>query len=236
MASLRVLVFDHEGSPSSPRIPTGRPDPRRPPGSPPRAPTFPTFSRRSPPIVSSGAPPPPLSPPTPLLLLLTSLVLRTLGLLLLVGSAAAVRARVAGVVAVVAGVVVGAAVELVEAVEVVAVVGVVSGEGALVVAVVAAVGVVAVGLELLSVEVLAVARRSSSSVGARPHHPSSFVSGFLIVGRLQFGDEAERPRWAEMLRYGVAIFGLDYDAILAAMHALFVSAEGDCYPCVPPDP
>ncbi|CAI7863163.1 unnamed protein product [Closterium sp. NIES-54] len=39
-----------------------------------------------------------------------------------------------------------------------------------------------------------------------------------------------------MLRYGVAIFGLDYDAILAAMHALFVSAEGDCYPCVPPDP
>ncbi|CAI7922659.1 unnamed protein product [Closterium sp. NIES-53] len=54
------------------------------------------------------------------------------GLLLLVGSAAAARARVAGVVEVVAGVVVGAAQEVVEAVEVVVVVGVVAGVGALV--------------------------------------------------------------------------------------------------------
>ncbi|CAI7787166.1 unnamed protein product [Closterium sp. NIES-54] len=35
---------------------------------------------------------------------------------------------------------------------------------------------------------------------------------------------------------GVAIFDLDFVAILSAMYALFVSAEGDCYPCVPPDP
>ncbi|CAI7856609.1 unnamed protein product, partial [Closterium sp. NIES-54] len=35
---------------------------------------------------------------------------------------------------------------------------------------------------------------------------------------------------------GVAIFDLNYDAILAAMYALSVSAEGDCYMCVPPDP
>ncbi|CAI7728549.1 unnamed protein product [Closterium sp. NIES-54] len=90
------------------------------------------------------------------------------------------------------GVVVGAAVEVVEALEVVAVVGVVAGVGALVAAVVAAVGmavleavgVVAVGLELLIVEVLAVAKGSSSSVGTRPRCPSSFVSGFLSVGRL----------------------------------------------------
>ncbi|CAI7788251.1 unnamed protein product [Closterium sp. NIES-53] len=34
---------------------------------------------------------------------------------------------------------------------------------------------------------------------------------------------------------GVAIFDLDFDAILAAMYALSVSAEGDCYVCVPPD-
>ncbi|CAI7861746.1 unnamed protein product, partial [Closterium sp. NIES-53] len=34
----------------------------------------------------------------------------------------------------------------------------------------------------------------------------------------------------------VAIFDLDYDAILAAMYALFTSDEGDCYRCVPPDP
>ncbi|CAI7911338.1 unnamed protein product [Closterium sp. NIES-54] len=53
--------------------------------------------------------------------------------------------------------------------------------------------------------------------------------------RTDFGDEAERLRWAELLRSGVVIFDLDYDAILAAMYALSVSAEGDCYLCVPPD-
>ncbi|CAI7854669.1 unnamed protein product [Closterium sp. NIES-54] len=40
----------------------------------------------------------------------------------------------------------------------------------------------------------------------------------------------------ELLRSGVAIFDLHYDAILFAMYALSVSAEGDCYRCVPPDP
>ncbi|CAI7815753.1 unnamed protein product [Closterium sp. NIES-54] len=45
-----------------------------------------------------------------------------------------------------------------------------------------------------------------------------------------------RPHWAELLRSGVAIFHLDYDAILSAMYALSASAEGDCYRCVPPDP
>ncbi|CAI7851064.1 unnamed protein product [Closterium sp. NIES-53] len=151
--------------------------------------------------------------------------------------AAEARARVARVVAVAAGVVVVEAVEAVEVVEVVAAVGVVAGVGALVVAVVAAVGVaviaavgvveaavVAVEVELLRGEVLAVARGSTSSVGARPLRPSSF-----------FGDEAECPRWLELLRSGVDIFALDYDAILAAMYALSVSAEGDCYLCVPPD-
>ncbi|CAI7872653.1 unnamed protein product [Closterium sp. NIES-53] len=54
--------------------------------------------------------------------------------------------------------------------------------------------------------------------------------------RAEFGDEAERPRCAELLRSGVDIFALDYDAILAAMYALSVSAEGDCYWCVLPDP
>ncbi|CAI7835953.1 unnamed protein product, partial [Closterium sp. NIES-53] len=37
-------------------------------------------------------------------------------------------------------------------------------------------------------------------------------------------------------RAGVAIFDLDYDAILAAMYALSPSDEGDCYLCLPPDP
>ncbi|CAI7767690.1 unnamed protein product [Closterium sp. NIES-54] len=54
--------------------------------------------------------------------------------------------------------------------------------------------------------------------------------------RAEFGDEAERPRRLELLRSGVDVFALDYDAILAAMYALSVSAEGDCYQCVPPDP
>ncbi|CAI7841482.1 unnamed protein product, partial [Closterium sp. NIES-53] len=33
----------------------------------------------------------------------------------------------------------------------------------------------------------------------------------------------------------IAIFDLDFDAILSAMYALSVSAEGDCYWCVPPN-
>ncbi|CAI7795524.1 unnamed protein product [Closterium sp. NIES-54] len=36
-------------------------------------------------------------------------------------------------------------------------------------------------------------------------------------------------------RAGVAIFDLDYDAILAAMYAVSTSDEGDCYLCLPPD-
>ncbi|CAI7864791.1 unnamed protein product, partial [Closterium sp. NIES-54] len=54
--------------------------------------------------------------------------------------------------------------------------------------------------------------------------------------RAEFGDEAERPRWAELLRTGLTIFDLDFDAVLAAMYALSTSAEGDSYMCVPPDP
>ncbi|CAI7812662.1 unnamed protein product, partial [Closterium sp. NIES-53] len=54
--------------------------------------------------------------------------------------------------------------------------------------------------------------------------------------RAEFGDEVERPRWADLLRSGVAIFDLDFDVILSAMYALSASAEGDCYQCVPPDP
>ncbi|CAI7899052.1 unnamed protein product [Closterium sp. NIES-54] len=54
--------------------------------------------------------------------------------------------------------------------------------------------------------------------------------------RAKFGDDAERPRWTDLLRSGVAIFDLDYDAIISAMYALSFSAEGDCYRCVPPDP
>ncbi|CAI7797006.1 unnamed protein product, partial [Closterium sp. NIES-54] len=54
--------------------------------------------------------------------------------------------------------------------------------------------------------------------------------------RHQFPDATEIPRWGDLSRAGVAIFDLDYDAILAAMYALSTSDEGDCYLCVPPDP
>ncbi|CAI7832989.1 unnamed protein product, partial [Closterium sp. NIES-54] len=52
----------------------------------------------------------------------------------------------------------------------------------------------------------------------------------------QFPDATEIPRWHDLLRSGVAVFDLDFDAILAAMYAVSISAEGDCYVCVPPDP
>ncbi|CAI7861887.1 unnamed protein product, partial [Closterium sp. NIES-54] len=54
--------------------------------------------------------------------------------------------------------------------------------------------------------------------------------------RNQFPDATEIPRWGDLSRAGVAIFDLDYDAILAAMYALSTSDEGDCYLCIPPDP
>ncbi|CAI7875252.1 unnamed protein product [Closterium sp. NIES-53] len=50
-----------------------------------------------------------------------------------------------------------------------------------------------------------------------------------------FPDATEIPRWGDLLKSGVAIFDLDYDAILAAMYAVSISAEGDCYLCVPTD-
>ncbi|CAI7904510.1 unnamed protein product [Closterium sp. NIES-54] len=40
----------------------------------------------------------------------------------------------------------------------------------------------------------------------------------------------------QLLRQGVDIFTLDYDAILTAMYDLSASAEGDCSRCVTPDP
>ncbi|CAI7800020.1 unnamed protein product [Closterium sp. NIES-53] len=54
--------------------------------------------------------------------------------------------------------------------------------------------------------------------------------------RTEFGDEVERPCWADLFRAGVDIFDLDYDVILASMYALSTCAEGDCYRCVRPDP
>ncbi|CAI7885556.1 unnamed protein product [Closterium sp. NIES-53] len=69
----------------------------------------------------------------------------------------------------------------------------------------------------------------------KPHSQHRCFSRLDDAWRAEFGDEAECPRWVELLRSGVDIFALEYNAIFAAMYALSVSAEGDCYLCVPPD-
>ncbi|CAI7890030.1 unnamed protein product [Closterium sp. NIES-54] len=70
----------------------------------------------------------------------------------------------------------------------------------------------------------------------KPHTHHRCFSRLDKAWRAEFGDEVEHPHWAELLRSGVAIFDLDYDAILSAMYALTVSVEGDYYLCVPLDP
>ncbi|CAI5998929.1 unnamed protein product [Closterium sp. NIES-65] len=52
----------------------------------------------------------------------------------------------------------------------------------------------------------------------------------------QFPEATEIPRWGELSRAGVPFFVLDCDAILAAMYAVTISDEGDCYRCFPPGP
>ncbi|CAI7847035.1 unnamed protein product, partial [Closterium sp. NIES-53] len=168
----------------------------------------------------------------------------------LVGVAGAVEVVVEAVEGV--GVVVG----VVAAVEVSAAA---VGAAAAAVAEGAATAVVAEAAEAV-VELVAVFHRgaapvvvSASSISAvvRPPPPSSSVSGTLGVSAVEvlapaptfsvpatalFPDATEIPRKGDLSRAGVAIFDLDYDAILAAMYALSTSDEGDCYLCVPPDP
>ncbi|CAI6011485.1 unnamed protein product [Closterium sp. NIES-65] len=68
-------------------------------------------------------------------------------------------------------------------------------------------------------------------------HPSQRCFGRLTdAWRRQFPEASEIPRWGELSRAGVAIYDLDFDAILSAMYAVSISDEGDCYRCFPPDP
>ncbi|CAI7805335.1 unnamed protein product [Closterium sp. NIES-54] len=69
-----------------------------------------------------------------------------------------------------------------------------------------------------------------------PHSTQRCFGRLTDAWRHQFPDATKNPRWGELSRAGVAIFDLDYDAILAAMYAVSYSAEGDCYLGVPPDP
>ncbi|CAI7879313.1 unnamed protein product [Closterium sp. NIES-53] len=131
--------------------------------------------------------------------------------MILVGSAATARARV---VAVAAGVVVVGEVEVVEVAEVVTVVGVVAGVGAAVVA--------AVGVGVMVVAAVEEVEAALVALGVE-----------LLRGEVM---AVARGRSSNVWGSGVDIFALDYDAILAAIYALSVSAEGDYYQYVPPDP
>ncbi|CAI7759074.1 unnamed protein product [Closterium sp. NIES-54] len=69
-----------------------------------------------------------------------------------------------------------------------------------------------------------------------PHSTQRCFGRLTDAWRHQFPDATEIPRWGELFRAGVAIFDLDYDAILAAMYAVTISDEGDYYRCFSPDP
>ncbi|CAI5932637.1 unnamed protein product [Closterium sp. NIES-64] len=83
--------------------------------------------------------------------------------------------------------------------------------------------------------VLRTSDRAGEQCGG-PHSTQRCFGHLTDAWRHQFSEASEIPRWGELSRAGVAIFDLDYDAILAAIYAVFDSVEGDCYLCVLPDP
>ncbi|CAI5938349.1 unnamed protein product [Closterium sp. NIES-65] len=86
-----------------------------------------------------------------------------------------------------------------------------------------------------AVDLVGTKLRSGETCGL-PHATHRCFGRLIDAWRAQFPDATEIPRWGDLFRSGVAIFDLDYDAILAAMYAVTISVEGDCYLCVPPDP
>ncbi|CAI7862524.1 unnamed protein product [Closterium sp. NIES-53] len=78
--------------------------------------------------------------------------------------------------------------------------------------------------------------RAGQTCGTVGHTQSRCFSCLSDTWRAEFGDAGELPRWLELLRQGVDIFALDYDAILTAMYALTIGTEGDCSLCVLRDP
>ncbi|CAI5537060.1 unnamed protein product [Closterium sp. Naga37s-1] len=141
------------------------------------------------------------------------------------------RARGAGALEELAGAV-EAAVEAVE--EVGVAVGVVAGVEVSVAAVEAeAAAAVAEGAEVAAVEeeaaeeveLVGVALRRGSAPVVVSASSSSSTSSALVTS----------PPLSSSVS-GVAVFDLDFDAILAAMYTVTISDEGDCYRCFPPDP
>ncbi|CAI5987742.1 unnamed protein product [Closterium sp. NIES-64] len=74
-----------------------------------------------------------------------------------------------------------------------------------------------------------------SSVGV-PNATQRCFGRLTDAWRQQFPGASEIPRWDELLRAGVAIFDLDFDAILTAMYVVDYSEENEGYRCFQPDP
>ncbi|CAI7769681.1 unnamed protein product, partial [Closterium sp. NIES-54] len=74
--------------------------------------------------------------------------------------------------------------------------------------------------------VLCTGDRAGEQCGG-PHSTQRCFGHLTDAWHHQFPDATEIPRWGELSRAGVAIFDLDYDAILAAMYAVSYRAEGD---------
>ncbi|CAI7791826.1 unnamed protein product [Closterium sp. NIES-53] len=57
-----------------------------------------------------------------------------------------------------------------------------------------------------------------------------------LLSAEKFPQATELPRWVDLLKKGIDIYALDFDAILTAMYVMSTSGEGAEYLCVPPDP
>ncbi|CAI7870764.1 unnamed protein product, partial [Closterium sp. NIES-54] len=69
-----------------------------------------------------------------------------------------------------------------------------------------------------------------------PHATQRCFARLNDAWRVQFPQATELPRWVDLLKKGIDIYALDFDAILTAMYVMSTSGEGAEYLCVPHDP
>ncbi|CAI5988145.1 unnamed protein product [Closterium sp. NIES-65] len=69
----------------------------------------------------------------------------------------------------------------------------------------------------------------------RPHATQRCFSRLDDAWRVQFPQATELPCWLDLLKKGIDIYALDFDAILSAMYVMSTSGEGAEYLSVPPD-
>ncbi|CAI7833334.1 unnamed protein product [Closterium sp. NIES-53] len=93
----------------------------------------------------------------------------------------------------------------------------------------------AAGAGVCSASVACVVPAAVATCATGTHSAHRCFRRLTDAWRQQFPEAVETPRWGELSRAGGPIFDLDFDAILAAMYAMTISEEGDCYRCFPPD-